>query len=466
MSFCLEDVKSACSRYRFTNSPVYGATRNWATKYYTSPTWNWYSGYVYYSRSTREIWDVYEPYGTGIWSITKPVCMIRRQVDATSGYTGGRNKAVTSSFDHIGTGRFDNLMTSNGAVAYLDTVIADEQYTSALKALENSLWIQVGNQVERQWPTLRGYMPDLLVFLYEAHQLANLFSAIDGLEKDIRNVFEFRNYLTRNRTKLTPRSRKRIGNRLATLQKKLLARIPNEHLAHNFGVKPTVGDICKIILQLVMGASETVQRLKDGQEKIHTMHVHRTGSLAWNQALPGKNVSTGKCQLTKWYVGSTCNTTSACQGETKSISTEMTVGTTVKYRYRLPQPATELERKIGETMSRMGIIGTIDSLWETIPYSFVIDWVFNMDKLFKTLNLNRRFGYDVQIEVMEQCVSRKTKRTTTHSGTGCCSWYNACEQLDTYERIGESVTSQEPWLITPRISQLVLGFSLGVQKVL
>lgn len=135
----------------------------------------------------------------------------------------------------------------------------------------------------------------------------------------------------------------------------------------------------------------------------------------------------------------------------------------MKYRYELADSVDVARQSVAYALAALGLLPGLESAWEKVPFSFVIDWFVNTSHLFSRFKL----GGDALIRVypLEECISVKRKAARYQSFGGQC--IRTLERLETkqdYRReVGSNLLmSRLPLFKLPTISQFITGAALGV----
>lgn len=139
-------------------------------------------------------------------------------------------------------------------------------------------------------------------------------------------------------------------------------------LNYSFGWLPFVGDVQRLYKGL-RDFDEKLRRLKEGAGRLNLRHY----SKFIESDLP--------LDLT-WYDA----TSGVYQNEYKrhldSASSRVKLTCTMKYTYQFPE-LDRLETQARAFLDTIGMQLSLYNLWEALPYSFVIDWFFNVGDVLK-----------------------------------------------------------------------------------
>lgn len=161
-----------------------------------------------------------------------------------------------------------------------------------------------------------------------------------------------------------------------------LKNLASGHLNYNFGWKPFVRDLKEIISRAV----DWQTRLGDFLKRENTPQVRHYGeSLGWNST------------FSQTY-------SSAPQGCRKTITLNLQkYSATMKYRYSIPQMS-GLEQQVRGFLDAFGLARPASTLWELIPFSFVVDWFVNVGGFIRS---NERDWLEPVLNITDFCHSIK-----------------------------------------------------------
>jgi hypothetical protein len=122
------------------------------------------------------------------------------------------------------------------------------------------------------------------------------------------------------------------------------------------------------------------------------------------------------------------------------------------------------ESALSSLITALGFMPNVGTVWEKVPFSFVLDWVFNTKQLFKRLSLFE-LGYDLETEIIDFClVHRSVKRSTWDYSDLQMGYTNtaAVDETDVCARYcgSEAWSKLSWWIRLPSFMQLALGASL------
>lgn len=381
---------------------------------YTSAAW-WDSSpqsKVRYKRHYKQIADQYEKYGDGVWHY-KPVCMERVDEEEVVGPYG--------PFVNLGCCDSDVTHNVGGDSCPPQSYVGEYQLSIPAKA-----YARLGGRVEARLPSLRPDF-DLFVFLVELKDL-----------KELIHLFQLK------------------GNTI-------LEKAADKNLSLHFGLFPLIED-AKEILKSAKRLMSKLDRLRQGEGKVHDLKTsfHQAepdllDDQVWSTWRPYGCV--GTCP--NGYPASSC-----VVYETLSYK----CSATVKYRYKLP-PIDDLFDELASLLTAWGIMPNLESYWELVPFSFVVDWFLNTDRIFSQFSpLDKN---EIKTEIIDCCVASYSVQERRVAFNRMCAGLNgespkgyALKRAIKYERVvgGKAWEMLSgPWFKIPGFMQLHLGASLLIQ---
>lgn len=252
-----------------------------------------------------------------------------------------------------------------------DVSVEYSKYLSNRDAYDSDSWY-------RMYPSLNNTDTDILDFTYELPELVPLFEEWVLTTSNWRILLE--------------------GIALATPGVDTLAAIANANLAWQFGVKPFVSD-CQNLFTRLTQMREKMDAFCGRAGIINKSHVQRplfsgTDSFSVDCSLDGVGHHWAGSAIVKIKRSSTFQYRANCM-----------------HMYTLP----DLEgvwSTIAKYMTYLGVVGDASTLWNEIPFSFVVDWFYNIARFLH----DHRFDlYKVNVKLIDFCNS--TKATNSVSGT-------------------------------------------------
>lgn len=152
--------------------------------------------------------------------------------------------------------------------------------------------------------------------------------------------------------------------------KSLLQNAASGHLNYSFGWKPMIKDIT----DLITGAAEFDKRFHDFLSRAGS-YQHRR----FRKKLGGKTFTSATAQLPEmggnWY------------GYHVHEYKELTFASCISYIYSLPQMSYR-EMRWRAILDTLGLNLKPSQIWQAIPFSFLLDWFWNMTRLLESIESN------------------------------------------------------------------------------
>jgi hypothetical protein len=232
------------------------------------------------------------------------------------------------------------------------------------------------------------------------------------------------------------------------------------NLLYQFAIRPTLSDVKNILERIERLDDHISSLIKEGDRVQTRHHAHPVPDRI---VLPGDYVFQdvilfGDYPGWKTYV------------ETRWVN-RCTYHATMRFRY----DTSKLRGLLGSLRSRLNAFGISDilpTIWEAIPYSFVIDWFVNVGDMLRSLE-DHLVGDLMPIQILDFVHSIKYKYTTrTYHDCGKKP-YAILSRILLYE---QEVTyyarrHEAPCLVdalsirTPSVNQTLLGGSLLIMRM-
>lgn len=252
-----------------------------------------------------------------------------------------------------------------------------------------------------------------------------------------------------------------------------LSSLSHEWLELNFALRPLVRDLLGI-LEAIVRFRARLEELIRGEKYLHKAY----GSFSEGRLAPDDEIlvcepcSIGTCLVNNQvcrYPGddskyATCRGKKLRKVYTTSRKTRNTI--TVLYSYEVPSYMKGLEGSIRSLLSTLGIAPGLGTVWELIPFSFVVDWVFPIQGALDRFLLDPS---PIKTLVHDVCFSKKEKYEYNLVGRSDCP-RNAEQTLnhtivDKYLRtVGAEHFTRMPFFKWPNWMQLSLGTALLKSK--
>lgn len=398
--------------------------------------------------------DVYQKFGIGVWPY-KPVRSVKIQYKTYAVPVSGYISPYWgySAGGYTGFTRYYDLSWTAAWAGSLDGYVipVDEEHIPIPTSAKQ--WLS--SRLEDRLPSLRPDI-DLFVFLIE---LADFKDLLKGA------IHVFRDTIGSNETIL--QILKRYGDDFLTGLKqvasldgvdiaKLAAKeLSEHHLMWAFAIRPFIDEVTKIWDALFEWRSR-IEKIKAGLGKIHDLHT----SITYDVDVPDVIVP---CYLTG------TDPSGQWDSPLQYGKCEHRLGATVKYRYVMPAPVLQALDDISLYLTSSGLNPNLDSLWELVPFSFVLDWVFNTDRLLqKHGGILSRDPNDVQVEIVDFVVSLKEETVSelvpgpnAHPAVADVARYDYQKRNLFARWTGEEAFDCLSWWFTPpSFMQVLLGASL------
>lgn len=298
---------------------------------------------------------------------------------------------------------------------------------------------RVKGRLEGKLPAIGTNAPDITVFIVELRDIKRGINLLKKTHKAVKRVGTLR------------KGAKVVGD---------LA--PEHHLNYNFGVAPFISDLIKLVKQLAT-FQEKLKALKDGVGKVHDLHVSYT--------VPDEGGEIIFPAEPRPPAGSWCGNVNSpnddcMEGSEYFVKRQRTfrLGITVKYRYSLPDFLTQWEETLFAFLAQIGYRPGLKTLWELIPFSFVVDWFYNVESMLPS----GPSAYPVKVDIIDICLSQKLTDTYSFKYDRKCfdrvkeqpflkhSLYQRVVGSEALSLINDAGSSLE----LPSFSQFLLGASL------
>lgn len=171
-------------------------------------------------------------------------------------------------------------------------------------------------------------------------------------------------------------------------------------LNYNFGIKPFISDI-KALKKGLETFSKRLTEFLRGANKPQRRHYTER-----------EVIDSSDSQILNWfYTGTISDLTVTKCTRTKTA--------TIDYIYTVPEMS-EAQRNVRAMLDTLGAHLSLAVLWEAIPYSFVIDWFFNVGDFLKQF---QKDWFPATIKVKRAGMSIKDEVTSikTRKGINGCS---------------------------------------------
>lgn len=292
---------------------------------------------------------------------------------------------------------------------------------------------------------------DMLVFLAELRDIKSAWSFVEKKVKGLYKILSQRGFAIRLIRDFISEIKLK-GKR--TLVSRPVDTAANELLQYSFGVAPLVDEICKFY-SLIGKFWDRYEDLIKGDGK--PQKAHRVFSdLVYKGPEDEEPVS---CI----YAGD--NATSS--GHKNSVHRVYSwvapkVAVTVYYRYALPDDWKSLGGKLGYALKSLGIQPSLGTVWELIPFSFVLDWFIPIGDILYKVNLDPSL---IKVEILDVCASVSHGQHVQFIGNKYCNGLIntplvSVLRSDYDRRVGVELKNSLPPLRMPKNFQWLLGAAL------
>lgn len=192
-----------------------------------------------------------------------------------------------------------------------------------------------------------------------------------------------------------------------TQRDKPLAWLSKKYLAYNFGWAPLYRDVVSLyesITSFEARYREMVRRENVAQQRY------------WGTWIPG-TATPFKTTYSNMLAGPSGGWIGPADIRSQiRVEQEECAGVryhaTMRYRYKLPSELFEVGGKLKAYKDLLGINGNPAIIWNAIPFTFVIDWFFNVSAYLERLKMD---NIQIQTEILDFCHSARIERRVNFS---------------------------------------------------
>lgn len=151
----------------------------------------------------------------------------------------------------------------------------------------------------------------------------------------------------------------------------------NAVLAWKLAWRPFIGDVERFIRGLIKFRDATIQfkrRQHWRQQRYWGRNIPVTIAGSWAGTLVGTASPECGYKITRYF------------GEQDGKIARFT--TVMRYRYTLPPDVLSLSNFIGAVLDQLGVNANPAIIWDNIPFSFVVDWFYNVGGLLSSLRVD------------------------------------------------------------------------------
>lgn len=193
---------------------------------------------------------------------------------------------------------------------------------------------------------------------------------------------------------------------------KPLAKLSKSYLSYSFGWRPLYSDVVSLIQDVSTFTDRLVklwQRSKIPQQKYFGTWV--AGSSFTGATLLANGIS-GDGPTGGW-IGPALNKIRCRAVIAKSDG--IRYHATLRYRYEMPPGWRTVAGVLKGYLDLLGVSRNPATLWNAIPFTFIIDWVVNVSKYLNSLRVD---NLDFKTEILGFCHSAKVERAVTFEMAG------------------------------------------------
>jgi hypothetical protein len=237
----------------------------------------------------------------------------------------------------------------------------------------------------------------------------------------------------------------------------------------SFGWQPFISDLVGI-WQSLSHLERRLRWLKDNQGKLLTKHYRRKmvslyGTLA-SDASASEGIFSHVTTKPPGFNAAHWSAANASYTRTERWVVPPLLHASMLYRYTMPDHS-ELHAKVAAYLDVLGVKLDARIVWNAIPFSFLIDWVFDVNALLAPLS---KSNLGIHCEVLDFCVSLKSHAVRTLSvSVGSTTWTSPVsstiirqEDAGRYERWRPGLSLASVGLNQPTGRQILLGSALTV----
>jgi hypothetical protein len=173
--------------------------------------------------------------------------------------------------------------------------------------------------------------------------------------------------------------------------KSLFRNLSQNTLNYSFGLSPFISD-CQAVYDGLLNYRERLQKLKEGAGLPQVRHFKESHTLPADSR---QDVVGGSWPTLKFADREECT---------------VTCNATMDYTYSFPD-LDRVENELYALLDALGVQLDAYTIWNAIPYSFVVDWFFNVGDFLKQ---HRKRWIPIEVQVKSFGVSYKAETTVKH----------------------------------------------------
>jgi DNA-binding phage protein len=317
---------------------------------------------------------------------------------------------------------------------------------------------------------------DILVFIAEFRDVVDLFRSLVKKVSEVINAAVGLSQLARDWSRYNGllfkalRGKSRPGAGLVRLTvDKAFTRLSNEWLEYNFALRPLASDLIGILAAL-LDFNMKLQMLKSQANTI--LKIHR--KIDDEEWIPYEDLHVSECVFKNslcapdkcLYKNRDESRYEDCTGGAvrKRYATmhSTTRGLTVVYRYAWPKALDGLQGSIAALFSSLGLSPGADTVWELIPFSFVVDWFLPLQAWFAQFQSDPSA---VKTEILDLCMTKRLRYSYDIVARPMCpvnpEHVYGRVSVDHFRRaVGADLLTRVPLFKWPNWMQISLGAAL------
>jgi hypothetical protein len=291
---------------------------------------------------------------------------------------------------------------------------------------------------------------DLLVFLYEIQDIARSAKFILSRWRVLKKLIDASKSAVKNLGNV-----KLAVNSLSATLKLVADESSDSLLQYAFGLRPLISDVSNLVERMTR-FWDNHETLKKGANKLHrTSRRFVDGS--FDPDLNTERPVAAQCPNGDCYIAGPGSAYYTIYGWTNP-----SVSATILYRYALPDNWDAISGKLGYALSSLGIQPGLSTIWNVIPFSFVVDWIFDIDAMLSPFHWDPSW---IKVNILDMCASVKHGYTVELRERNCPTELRDIPVFRVtrsfYERrVGNDLLNVIPPLTLPNNFQLLLGAAL------
>ena len=331
-------------------------------------------------------------------------------------YPGGNDEYPTQKISWAA------LMANSPLGPYLEGLYSGLEGTAKLS--HSDRW-QLSSVWERSKPKIEPTM-DLVVFLAELKDFSKLAKSFASKYRAIENLggaakaaladFEMKNVGKPLDIVIE------AGGGLSNIGRKTVSGASNQWLEYNFAIQQMLRDMAGFVKGFLSWKAQ-LQNLMNGADVPQKSHFSFT-TTEEQDPIPILSVpctwcetySSGPCAYDEHRLFGYWNDHQVpgehyFDASPGGVTTR--IGLTVYYKYTLPPWAGDMMSWFNAFTAALGFNPGVGTIWELLPFSFVLDWFWPIGQIFDRANLQ---AFPVKTEILDICWTKKQSRKVLLTG--------------------------------------------------